>query len=140
MKRKILLTLASITIIIAALGFYVLPIGHAPASDYFAPIGERVLQEDEIGQFNHVFEQYEHMSFTGDAFVGWDTKDQPLWRYGIAFGAYSMPSIAMISPAHADRAKHCLSNMINKMKSKKVWGDWTEYGMSDDIGLLFIHL
>ena len=22
--------------------------------------------------------------------------------------------------------------MIDKMKSKKVWGDWTEYGMGDD--------
>jgi len=43
-----------------------------------------------------------------------------------------MPSIAMISDAHADRAKLCLRQMITKMKSKKVWGDWVAYGMGDD--------
>jgi len=117
---------------LASLGFYLLPTGHADAENYFAPIGERQLQKDEIGQFNYVYNVYEHMSFTGDEFRGWDTEEQMLWRYGIAFGAYSMPSIAMISPEHADRAKLCLAHMIDKMKSKKVWGDWVEYGMGED--------
>ena len=62
-------------------------------------------QKDEIGQFNYIFQHYEHLSFTGDEFKGWNTDAQPLWRYGIAFGAYAMPSIAMISPEHANRAK-----------------------------------
>ncbi|MBT8218262.1 MAG: hypothetical protein KJP00_00445 [Bacteroidia bacterium] len=132
MKRKYLLPLALLVVVMCILGFVILPIGHAPAKDYFAPIGERTLQTDEIGQFNYIFEQFEHMSFMGDEFKGWDTDEQPFWRYGIAFGAYSMPSIAMISPEHADRAKLCLSHMIDKMKSKKVWGDWIEYGMGDD--------
>ena len=109
-----------------------LPIGHVPADHYFKAVGERKLQQDEIGQFNYVLDTYEHLSFTGDEFKGWDTDEQLFWRYGIAFGAYAMPSIAMISPEHADRAKLCLRHMIQKMKSKKVWGDWTEYGIGDD--------
>lgn len=131
MKKKYLI-IAIIILLIGAAVYFVLPIGHASADNYFKPVGERTLQRDEIGQFNYVFNTYEHMSFTGDEFKGWDTNDQLLWRYGIAFGAYAMPSIAMVSPAHADRAKLCLRHMIEKMKSKKVWGDWTEYGMSDD--------
>ena len=132
MKKKWLIGLLTSFLILAVIAYIALPIHHAPAKAYFSPIGERVLQKDEIGQFNYIFQTYEHMSFTGDAFKGWDIDAQPLWRYGIAFGAYAMPSIAMISPAHADRAKLCLRHQIEKMKSKKVWGDWTEYGMGDD--------
>lgn len=133
MKRKFFFS--SVIILISILFFavyYLLPIGNVSADKYFAPIGERQLQKDEIGQFNYVFDTYEHLSFKGDEFTGWDTKEQSLWRYGIAFGAYAMPSIAMISPMHADRAKLSLRHMIEKMKSKKVWGDWVEYGMGDD--------
>ncbi|MEM7375167.1 MAG: hypothetical protein AAF587_41620 [Bacteroidota bacterium] len=120
MKRRLLLLSAALILILLAVAAYeFLPYGHAPAKQYFAPIGERKLQTDEIGQFNFVFETYEHMSFTGDEFRGWDIHEQLLWRYGIAFGAYAMPSIAMISPEHADRAKLCLKHMIEKMKSKK---------------------
>ena len=132
MKKKGIIGLLTGLFLLALIAYFILPIHHAPAKDYFSPIGERVLQKDEIGQFNYIFQTYEHMSFTGDEFKGWDIDAQPLWRYGIAFGAYAMPSIAMISPAHADRAKLCLRHQIEKMKSKKVWGDWTEYGMSDD--------
>lgn len=132
MKRILLYVAATFMLLAMIATLWIWPWGHAPAEDYFAPPEERLLQKDEIGQFNHIYQQYEHMSFTGDEFKGWDTDDQPLWRYGIAFGAYAMPSVAMISPEHADRAKLCLSHMIDKMKSKKVWGDWTEYGMGDD--------
>lgn len=94
-KRLLVISLLVLTLFITA-AFYILPHGHALAKEYFAPIGERTLQKDEIGQFNYVFETYEHLSFTGDEFKGWDTKEQLLWRYGIAFGAYAMPSIAML--------------------------------------------
>lgn len=131
MKLKILITA---TILLGAFlaAWKFLPLGHEASNNYFASLGERELQEDEIGQFNYVFNTYEHLSFTGDEFKGWDVDDQLLWRYGIAFGAYAMPSIAMISEAHSDRAIHCMKNMIVKMKSKKVWGDWVEYGLGDD--------
>ncbi len=132
MNKKWTIGLLLALLVLAIVAYFVLPLHHAPADNYFQPIGERTLQEDEIGQFNYVSQNYEHMSFTGDEFKGWDTQEQLLWRYGIAFGAYAMPSIAMISPEHADRAKWCLKQMIDKMKSKKVWGDWTEYGMGDD--------
>ena len=132
MKKKGIFGLLIGLLTMAIIAYFVLPIHHTPAKDYFLPVGERVLQKDEIGQFNYIFQTYEHMSFTGDEFKGWDIDAQPLWRYGIAFGAYAMPSIAMISPTHANRAKLCLRHQIEKMKSKKVWGDWTEYGMGDD--------
>jgi len=132
MKKKIGIALGILALIGAIAAYFVLPHGHAPAEAYFAPAGERMVQKDEIGQFNYVYQTYEHLSFTGDEFKDWDTNDQLLWRYGIAFGAYAMPSIAMISPEHAPRAILCLQHMIDKMKSKKVWGDWTEYGLSDD--------
>lgn len=132
MKKKYVLFLFSVLLLVATIAYFFMPINHSSASKYFLPIEERKLQKDEIGQFNYVFDTYEHLSFTGDEFKGWDTQDQLLWRYGIAFGAYAMPSIAMISPAYADRAKLCLKHMIVKMKSKKVWGDWVAYGMGDD--------
>ncbi len=132
MKRKWVVVSLLTLMALAVLAYFVLPMGHAPAKAYFEPIGERSLQKDEIGQFNYIFETYEHMNFTGDEFKGWDISDQLLWRYGIAFGAYAMPSVAMIDPDYADRAALCLRHMIEKMKSKKVWGDWTAYGMGDD--------
>lgn len=132
MKRKTIIGLFISLLGLSLLAYFFLPINHASADSYFLPIGERQLQKDEIGQFNYILEKYEHLSFTGDEFKGWDTDAQPFWRYGIAFGAYAMPSIAMISPEHANRARLTLKHMIDKMKSKKVWGDWTEYGMSDD--------
>ena len=132
MKRMLLIGSAILATFLI-IGFYFFwPHGHASVDEYFKEVGERELQVDEIGQFNYVYQNYEHMSFTGDEFKGWDIEEQLLWRYGIAFGAYAMPSIAMISPEHADRAKMTLKHMIDKMKSKKVWGDWTAYGMGDD--------
>ena len=108
------------------------PFGLPNAKRYFDPIGQRTLQKDEIGQFNYVYNTYELMDITGDEFIGWDTSEHLRWRYGIAFSSYAMPSIAMISQKHADRAKHAMYLMINKMKSPKVWGDWISYGMGDD--------
>ncbi len=132
MKKRLIIILCFLIAASILIAYFFLPIGHASSKKYFAKIGDRTLQKDEIGQFNYIFDSYEHLSFTGDEFKGWDTDAQLLWRYGIAFGAYAMPSIAMISPAHGDRAKLCLKHMIQKMKSKKVWGDWVAYGMGDD--------
>lgn len=132
MKRIIKWSLI-ILLIATTIGYFKFwPKGHSNAENYFKPVGERNLQKDEIGQFNYIFKMYEHLSFTGDEFRGWDPEAQLLWRYGIAFSAYAMPSIAMIDDNYADRAKLTLDHMIDKMKSKKVWGDWTEYGMGDD--------
>lgn len=112
--------------------YFFYPFGLPNAKRYFDPIGQRTLQKDEIGQFNYVYNTYELMDITGDEFIGWDTSEHLRWRYGIAFSSYAMPSIAMISQEHADRAKHAMYLMIKKMKSPKVWGDWISYGMGDD--------
>ena len=101
--------------IILFFGFYFFyPFGLPNVKNYFEPIGERTLQKDEIGQFNYVYNTYEIMDLTGDEFIGWDVSEQLRWRYGIAFSSYAMPSIAMISEEHADRAKHAMYLMIKK--------------------------
>ncbi len=112
--------------------YCIYPFGLPKAENYFKPVGQRELQTDEIGQFNYVYNTYEIMDITGDEFFGWDVFEQLRWRYGIAFSSYAMPSIAMISEKHADRAKHAMYLMIKKMKSVKVWGDWIKYGMGED--------
>ncbi|MEM6724010.1 MAG: hypothetical protein AAF598_08230 [Bacteroidota bacterium] len=133
MSKKFKRRLYIVGIGLLAYGIYfILPTGMPKGKNYFQAVGERVLQKDEIGQFNYVYDTYEHLSFTGDEFHGWDEDEQLLWRYGIAFGAYAMPSIAMISEEHKNSAAHCLKLMIGKMKSRKVWGDWLDYGLSDD--------
>ena len=132
MKKKFLIISIILFAALAIAAYFIWPTGHVSSNEYFKKPGERNLQKDEIGQFNYVYETFEHLSFTGDEFKGWDKKEQLIWRYGIAFGAYSMPSIAMISEEHADRATLCLKHMIVKMKSKKVWGDWVAYGIGED--------
>jgi len=129
-QKKISFFIAGIIFFLAFYSFY--PFGLPNAKRYFDPIGQRTLQKDEIGQFNYVYNTYELMDITGDEFIGWDTSEHLRWRYGIAFSSYAMPSIAMISQKHADRAKHAMFLMIKKMKSPKVWGDWISYGMGDD--------
>ena len=129
-QKKISFFIAGIIFLLVFYSFY--PFGLPNAKRYFDPIGQRTLQKDEIGQFNYVYNTYELMDITGDEFIGWDTSEHLRWRYGIAFSSYAMPSIAMISQEHADRAKHAMYLMIKKMKSPKVWGDWISYGMGDD--------
>jgi len=129
-RKKISFFIVGIIFLLVFYFFY--PFGLPNAKRYFDPIGQRTLQKDEIGQFNYVYNTYELMDITGDEFIGWDTSEHLRWRYGIAFSSYAMPSIAMISQEHADRAKHAMYLMIKKMKSPKVWGDWISYGMGDD--------
>ena len=129
-RKKISFFIIGIIFLLVFYSFY--PFGLPNAKRYFDPIGQRTLQKDEIGQFNYVYNTYELMDITGDEFIGWDTSEHLRWRYGIAFSSYAMPSIAMISQEHADRAKHAMYLMIKKMKSPKVWGDWISYGMGDD--------
>ena len=129
-QKKVSFFIAGIIFLLVVYSFY--PFGLPNVKRYFDPIGQRTLQKDEIGQFNYVYNTYELMNITGDEFIGWDTSEHLRWRYGIAFSSYAMPSIAMISQEHADRAKHAMYLMIKKMKSPKVWGDWISYGMGDD--------
>ena len=112
--------------------YFYFPFSMPRAEGYFKSIGERKLQKDEIGQFNYVYETYGLMDITGDEFHEWDTVDQLLWRYGIAFASYGIPSIAIINEEYADRAGHAMWMMIKKMKSKRIWGDCIQYCMGDD--------
>lgn len=108
------------------------PWGMPTADRYFDPIGERELQEDEIGQLRTNIDEYLGLSLSGDDFKGWNTEYQPFWKYAISFAAYGMPSAMIIDPENAGQYRVTMDNMIWKMKSKKVWRDFTDRGFGPD--------
>ncbi|HYX31891.1 MAG TPA: hypothetical protein VE954_02165 [Oligoflexus sp.] len=99
---------------------------------YFEKPGVRKLQKDEVGQWHYIRHLYTELEATGEQFKGWDESQQDMWKYAIAFLAYSMPSMAIIKPEDKPLAEYFLSVMIHKMKAKKVWEDWQRYGFGDD--------
>ena len=108
------------------------PFGFPDAERYFDPVGERELQLDELGQINSVEETFYNLTLQGDDFKGWDAQHRPFWKYSIAFAAYGVPSLIIIDPQNTDRYKAMMDAMIWKMKSKRVWGDFTERGFGSD--------
>lgn len=135
MKTKRILQLGSVLLICLAIAWFpvqFLPIGLPRADDYFKPLNERKLQTDEIGQIKAVEESFFELSLQGDDFKGWDTEHQDFWKYSIAFSAYGIPSMVMIDPDNKDRYQALMDTMIWKMKSRKVWGDFTDRGFGAD--------
>lgn len=128
-KRIALLTGAIVLALAIWLG---LPWEMPDAQRYFDPVGTRHLQTDEIGQLKSVSEEYLNLSLSGDDFKGWNTENQGFWKYVIAFSFYGLPSAMIIDPAHAAEYKATMDQMIGKMKSKKVWGDFTDHGFGTD--------
>lgn len=120
------------TLIAVVVVAHFLPIGLPDAAQYFRPPGERVLLEDEEGQWAYLRNEYDLLEYTGDTFENWDPREQDMWKYGIAFAAYGMPSLAAIDPANADMVTYQTWVMIKKMKSKKVWQDWQAFGFGED--------
>ncbi len=129
--------------VLAAIGLFVLagmayagvrylPVGLTDAERYFDPVGERRLQEDEVGQLEDVFDEYRTLSGTGDIFDGWNREQRLRWKYAIAFAAYGVPSTMLIAPERQRELQHLMFMMIQKMKSRLVWGDFTELGMGED--------
>ncbi|GAA6137349.1 hypothetical protein NBRC116583_10960 [Arenicella sp. 4NH20-0111] len=121
--------------ILLALGFatiYLLPLGMPDSSSYFEPVGSRQLQDDELGQLISVEETFFSLSLHGDEFNGWNTDHQDFWKYSIAFAAYGIPSLIMIDPDNRTRYQALMDTMIWKMKSKRVWSDFTERGFGSD--------
>ncbi len=112
--------------------FTLLPTGMPDGELYFKPLGERRLLEDEKGQWAYTYANYSKLEVTGDDFKGWDKDLQTHWRYAIAFAAYGMPSLCLVAPEECGAAKHMMAVMIDKMKSKKVWRDFVDYGMGPD--------
>ncbi len=120
-------------VLAAALAVYrFLPAGMPGGEDYFAPVGQRKLLEDEKGQWSYVRNQFNRLDSTGDTFGDWDPRMQILWKYSIAFSSYGVPSICLADPEHADMAIYTMWTMIRAMKSKKVWEDWLECGFGED--------
>jgi hypothetical protein len=118
--------------LIAAATFYIFPWGMPPAANYFVQPPARELQADEIGQLKAVDRDYFVLANSGDDFVGWNTQRQSFWKYSIAFASYGMPSAMIIDPANSDKYRVIMDTMIWKMKSRKVWGDFTDRGFGSD--------
>ena len=135
-KRFVKITIISIAVAVIVMVLFVvfkfLPLGMPDGKDYFKPLGERVLLEDEQGQWNYIKNEYGSLEATGDTFAGWDETMGSYWRYAIAFTAYSMPALKLIDPDNTDMIEYINWVMINKMKSKKVWKDWEESGFGED--------
>lgn len=110
----------------------VYPYGMPKSERYFAPLAERTLQDDEMGQLIRVRNEYSALANRGDDFIGWNTDIQDFWKYSIAFSAYGIPSLIMIDPENKDEYRLLMDNMIWKMKSRRVWGDFTDRGFGSD--------
>jgi len=124
--------LAIICLLIGLGARIVLPLGMPNTDRYFEPVESRVLQADEIGQMIRVRKMYDRMANTGDDFAGWNPGMQDFWKYTIAFSAYGIPSAMMIDPDNQDEYRLLFDTMIWKMKSRRVWGDFTDRGFGSD--------
>jgi hypothetical protein len=113
-------------------GVRFLPFGLTDAERYFDPPAARQLQEDEAGQLTDVLNEYRRLSASGDLFEGWNRERRLFWKYTIAFSSYGLPSAMRIVPEQRPQLEHLLSLMIQKMKSRLVWGDFTEMGFGQD--------
>lgn len=111
---------------------YIWPWGMPDAQRYFDPLETRQLQTDEKGQLTSTLEEFMKLSHSGDEFSRWNTEYQAFWKYAISFAAYGMPSAMLIDPDNADQYRVAMDNMIWKMKSKKVWRDFTDWGFGSD--------
>jgi hypothetical protein len=109
-----------------------LPLGLSDADRYFDPPGDRRLQPDEIGQLTDVLNEYGSLSTSGDLFDGWNREQRLFWKYTIAFSSYGLPSAMLIAPEKQPVLGHLFFMMIQKMKSRLVWGDFTELGFGED--------
>jgi Linalool dehydratase/isomerase len=117
---------------LAAGVYYTLPIGLPASDNYFVAPPQRQLQPDEIGQLKAADRDYFVLANSGDDFAGWNTERQSFWKYSIAFASYGLPSAMIIDPDNHETYKVMMDTMIWKMKSRKVWGDFTDRGFGPD--------
>lgn len=129
LKKIVLAVLAAVA---AAAIVLMLPLGLPDEEAYFKQPGQRELQADEIGQLRSLNETYFKLSLHGDDFEGWNTERQDHWKYSIAFAFYGLPSAIIINPEKTAEYKALMDMMISAMKSKKVWGDFTDRGFGAD--------
>ena len=129
-KRILLLSAAIICLI--SLVYFFWPLGLPSSESYFVNLPERTLLEDETGQWSYLRNLYSEMDASGDSFNGWDEDQQIFWKYAIAFAAYGLPSLILIEPERKESTIYYLAVMIKKMKAKKVWKEWQDFGFGKD--------
>lgn len=122
----------AILVTLVGLIYFIWPLGLPNSDEYFNPPSNRSLQEDEIGQWSYLRSLYSEMDASGDLFKGWDQDQQIFWKYAIAFAAYGLPSLVLIDPENKESTIYYLAVMIKKMKSKKVWKEWQDFGFGKD--------
>jgi hypothetical protein len=130
--RSRLLWLGGAFVLMGVIAMAVLPLGMPRSAAYFETPENRAFQKDEIGQLRRVQKTYDRMANTGDDFSGWNEDMQDFWKYAIAFSSYGLPSAMMIDPENEDEYRLLFDTMIWKMKSRRVWGDFTDRGFGPD--------
>ena len=128
--KRTMVTVIAVTLLAAVL--LILPIGFPDTEAYFEQTGQRELLADEIGQMRSLQETYLELSLRGDDFDGWNIRQQTNWKYSIAFAFYGLPSAIIINPEKTDEYRALMDMMIWAMKSRKVWGDFTDRGFGTD--------
>jgi hypothetical protein len=132
-RKRVLVFAAALTIAgLSWAAVKLLPLGLTGVEHYFAPVGERSLQPDEIGQLRSTMDEYKLLANTADEFQHWNEERRQFWKYTIAFSSYGLPSAMIIDPENHGSLKVLMDTMIWKMKSRKVWGDFTEWGFGVD--------
>ena len=124
--------LAVLLLVLGAIAMAVLPIRMPSPAAYFENSESRKFQKDEIGQLRRVQKTYDRMANTGDDFTGWNEDMQDFWKYAIAFSSYGLPSAMIIDPENEEEYRLLFDTMIWKMKSRRVWGDFTDRGFGTD--------
>ncbi|RME29706.1 MAG: hypothetical protein D6800_02435 [Candidatus Zixiibacteriota bacterium] len=130
--RRVGVALTSAVLIGMLNGGCVRPMFYPSPDDYFVTSPGQELPPDVRGQMQYVREVYYRMANRGDDFEGWPEDFQDRWKYAIAFAAYGLPSAMILDPAHKDEYALLFDNMIWKMKSRRVWGDFTDRGFGSD--------
>lgn len=100
-------------------------------SSYFAPLGERRLNEDE-----------QHVVALLKPFIEGKPSDFQLygnfprvaWKYSLAFMGYGLANIAAIDkdPANRRQVGLWLDNVIQRMTQTPIWEDWRNDGWGED--------
>jgi len=134
MKKKRIITTVTIVVALVALAAIslgikgIMPERQTPTADYFTQKEAGRMTNDEWMDYRSL---QEFMNPPATYFKGYDMAPE-FWKYGLAFTTYGLACIPYIESGQRIAVGHYIDKMIQKMKQKAVWEDWTKNGYGDD--------